>query len=147
MARIGTPLKCPELHLSPEKEGGIELSDNMQQSLSLLTGFSKNHRIILQASPVGSLRTTSPRIQDFKHLEGSGPNDQVQGIDIPCSEIMCMGEPSNTGTIWVRTLKTATTSNAWPLAAGEVVNLSADNFRDVRALVIDHADVLICAIA
>ncbi len=147
MARIGTPLKCPELHLSPEKGGGIELSDNMQQSLSLLTGFSKNRRIILQASPVGSLRTTSPRIQDIKHIEGSGVNAQVQGSDMPCSEIMCMGEPSNTGTIWVRTLKTATTTNAWPLAAGEVVNLSADNYRDVRALVVDHADVLICAIA
>ena len=147
MQRIGTPLKCPELNLQPEREGGIELSPDMQQVLSLLTGFSKNIRIVLQSSPVGSLRTTSARIQDIKHIEGSGVNDQVQGSDMPCSEVMCMGEPSNTGTIWVRSLKTATTTNAWPLAAGEVVNLSVDNYRDVRALVVDHADVLICAIA
>ncbi len=147
MQRIGTPLKCPELHLQPEREGNIVLSDDMQQVLSLLTGFSKNLRIVLQASPVGSLRTTSARIQDIKHIEGSGANDEVQGSDIPCSEVMCMADPTNTGTIWVRTLTTATTMNAWPLAVGEVITLSMDNYRDLRALIVTHADMLICAIA
>ena len=147
MQRIGTPLQCPELKLQPEREGNIELSPDMQQVLSLLTGFSKNNRIVLQASPVGSLRTTSPRIQDIKHIEGSGANDERQGSDIPCSEVMCMADPTNTGTIWVRTLTTATTMNAWPLAVGEVITLSMDNYRDLRALIVTHADMLICAIA
>ncbi len=125
----------------------MELSPDMQQVLSLLTGFSKNRRIILQASPGGALRTTSARIQDIKHIEGSGANDEVQGSDIPCSEIMCMGEPTNGGIVWVRTLKTATTTNAWPLGPGEVVNFAVDNYRDLRALIVTHADMLICAIA
>ncbi len=147
MSRIGTPLKLPESNLQPEPEGGIELSENMQQVLSILTGFVENRRVLLKASPGGILRTTSPRVIDIKHLEGSGQNDQVQGSNIPCSEVMCMGDPTNTGTIWVRSLKTATTMNAWPLAAKDVINLSVDNFRDVRALIITHADMLICAIA
>ncbi len=147
MQRIGVSLKCEELNLQPEREGGIELSEDMQQVLSLLTGFSKNRRIVLQASPVGALRTTSPRIQDIKHIEGSGANDQVQGSDMPCSEVMCMADPTNTGIIWVRTLTTATTMNAWPLAVGEVITLSMDNYRDLRGLIVTHADMLICAIA
>ncbi len=147
MQRIGTPLKCPELHLQPEREGNIQLSPDMQQVLSLLTGFSKNTRIVLQASPGGALRVTSPRLQDIKCIEGSGPDDEVQGSEMPCSEIMCMGDPTNTGTIWVRTLTTATTMNSWPLAAGEVLNLAIDNYRDLRALIVTHADMLICAIA
>ena len=147
MHRIGTPLKLPELNLEPPQEGGINLSDDMQQVLSLLTAFSKNRRIIVQASPVGSLRTTSARIQDIKHIEGSGANDEVQGTDIPCSEVMCMADPTNTGIVWVRTLTTATTMNAWPLGVGEVVNLAMDNYRDLRALIVTHADMLICAIA
>ena len=147
MQRIGTPLKCPELQLQPEREGNIVLSDDMQQVLSLLTGFSKNQRIVLQASPVGALRTTSARIQDIKHIEGSGANDEVQGSDIPCSEVMCMGDPTNTGIIWVRTLTTASAMNAWPLGVGEVITLSMDNYRDLRALIVTHADMLICAIA
>ncbi len=147
MQRIGVSLKCDDLHLQPEREGNIELSSDMQQVLSLLTGFSKNERIVIQASPGGALRVTSPRIQDIKCLEGSGVNDHMQGSDMPCSEVMCMGDPTNTGTIWVRPLTTATTMNSWPLAKGEVVNLSVDNFRDVQALIVDHADMLICAIA
>ncbi len=147
MQQIGTPLPCPELHLQPEREGNIQLSDDMQQVLSLLTGFSKNERIVLQASPVGSLRITSPRIQDIKHIEGSGANDERQGSDIPCSEIMCMADPTNTGTIWVRTLSTATAMNAWPLGVGEVVNFAVDNYRDLHVLIVTHADMLICAIA
>jgi len=147
MNRIGIPLKCPELHLSDKHEDGMELSKDVQQALSLLVGFVENKRVLLKASPGGILRTTSPRIQDIKHIEGSGANDEVQGSDIPCSEVMCMGEPSNTGTIWVRTLTTATITNAWPLGVGEVVILSMDNYRDLRALIVTHADVLICAIA
>ncbi len=58
-----------------------------------------------------------------------------------------MADPTNTGTIWVRTLTTATTMNAWPLAVGEVITLSMDNYRDLRALIVTHADMLICAIA
>jgi len=115
--------------------------------LSLLVGFVENKRVLLKASPGGILRTTSPRIQDIKHIEGSGPNDQVQGSDLPCSEIMCMGDPTNTGRIWVRTLSMATTMNAWPIAASEVISLSADNYRDLHALIVDNADMLICAIA
>ncbi len=147
MQTIGVSLKCDDLHLQPEREGNIQLLPDMQQVLSLLTGFSKNERIVLQASPVGSLRTTSPRIQDIKHIEGSGANDQRQGSDIPCSEVMCMADPTNTGTIWVRTLETATAVNAWPLAVGEVITLSMDNYRDLQVLIVTHADMLICAIA
>ena len=147
MNRIGTPMKCPELNLQDERPGGIELSENMQQVLSILTGFVENRRVLLKASPGGVLRTTSARVQDIKHIEGSGANDQVQGSDMPCSEVMCMADPTNTGTIWVRTLTTATAMNGWPLAVGEVITLSMDNYRDLRALIVTHADMLICAIA
>ncbi len=147
MQKIGTPLKCPELNLQPESQGGLELSKDMQQVLSLLTAFNKNKRIIVKASAVGAIRITSSRIQDIKHVPGVGANDTVQGTDIPCSEVMCMGHPDNTGKVWVRSLATATTSNAWPLGAGEVVNISVDNYRDLHGLIVVDKEVLICAIA
>jgi len=149
MNRIGTPLKIPELNLQPEPDVGINLSKDMQQVLSLLTGFSKNRRIVLQSSPVGALRTTSARLIDVVHFTGSGANDTQQGGDVPCSEAMCMGHPSNsaTGKIWVRSLSTATVSNAWPLGAGEVVNISLDNLRDLQMLIVVDTEKLIVAYA
>lgn len=147
MTRIGTPLKVPELNLQPEQEGGIELSADMQQVLSLLTAFSKNRRIVLKASPVGTLRTTSGRIIDIKQFLGVGANDTQQGDDIPCSEVMCMGHPSNGDKVWVRSLTTATVDNAWPLGAGEAVNISVDNFRDLQMLIVVDGEKLIVAYA
>lgn len=147
MQTIGTPLQVPELNLSPEKQGAIQLSEDMQQVLSLLVGFCKNRRILLKASPVGALRTTSSRLIDIKHIVGSGANDEVQGTDIPCSEVMCMGHPDNGGKVWVRSLTTASTSNAWPLGAGEVVGLSVDNYRDMQGLIVVDGESLIVAIA
>ena len=147
MPRIGVPLKAPELNLQPELEGGIELSEDMQQVLSLLTGFSKNRRIVLQSSPVGSLRTTSARIQDVLHFTGVGANDTQAGSDKPCGECLCMGHPDNTGKVWVRTLTAATVNNAWPLGAGEVLNISLDNMRDLQMLIVADTEKLIVAYA
>lgn len=147
MSRIGTPLKCPELNLQPAQEGGIELSDDMQQVLSLLTAFSKNRRIVVKASPVGALRTTSARVIDVKHFTASGDNDTQQGDDVPCSEVMCMGHPDNNGKVWVRSLATATVNNSWPIGAGEVVNISVDNFRDLQMLIAADTEKLIVAYA
>jgi len=147
MLRIGTPLKLPELNLQPEQEGSIELSEDMQQVLSLLTGFSKNRRIVLQSSPVGALRTTSARIIDIKHFTGSGANDAQQGHNVPCSEVMCMGHPDNTGKVWVRSLSTAQVTDSWPLGAGEVVNLSVDNLRDLQMLIVEDGEKLIVSYA
>lgn len=147
MQKIGTPLKCDDLNLQPEREGGIELSEDMQQVLSLMTGFSRNKRIVLRSSPVGALRTTSARIIDIKHFTADGDNDTQQGHDVPCSEVLCMGHPDNTGLVWVRNLSTATTSNAWPLAANAVINLSVDNFRDLQMLIAADTEKLIVAYA
>ena len=147
MTRIGTPLKVPELNLQPEPEGGLMLSDEMQQVLSLLTGFSKNKRVLLQSSPVGALRVTSARLIDMAHYTGDGANDTQIGADLPCSEVMCMGHPDNVGKVWVKGLATASTTNSWPLGASETINLSVDNLRDLNMLFVEDADKLIVAYA
>ena len=147
MHRIGTPLKLPELNLQPPQEGGIELSEDMQQVLSLLTGFSKNRRIVLQSSPVGALRTTSARLIDVVHYTATSGNYTAQGANIPCSEVMCMGHPDNSGLVWVRTLSTAQVTNSWPLNAGEVWQASVDNLRDLQMLIVADTEKLIVSYA
>ena len=147
MLRIGTPLKVPELNLQGEQDKGIELSEDMQQVLSLLTGFSKNRRIVLQSSPVGALRVTSARLIDVVHYTADEPDDTIQGDDVPCSEVMCMGHPANSGKVWVRTLSTAELTNSWPLGAGEVWTASVDNLRDLRMLIVEDTETLIVSYA
>ena len=145
MNQIGTPMKCPELNLSPEPEGGIQLSPDMQQVLAVLTGFVKNKRVLLKASPGGVLETTSARLNDIKHYTATEANHAKQGDAIPCSEIMCMGHPDNGGKVWVRTLTAAGLTNSWPLGAGEVINFAVDNLRDLRMLIVFDTEKLIVA--
>lgn len=147
MHRIGIPMKAPELQLQPEPEGGIQLSEDMQQVLSLLTGFSKNRRIVLQSAPVGALRTTSARVQDVKHFTAVGANDTQNGPDKACAECICMGHPDNAAKVWVRTLSTAELTNSWPLGAGEVQSFSLDNMRDLQMLIVGDGEKLIVAYA
>lgn len=87
------------------------------------------------------------QIQDIEHYTGSGANDTQQGDNAECSEIMCMAHPDNAGKVWVRARTTATTSNAWPLAAGEVINFHVDNLSDLQMLIVVDGESLIVAYA
>ena len=147
MAKISTPMKIDGISVQPEQEGAIELSPDMQQVLSLLTGFSKNRRIVLQSSPVGALRVTSARLIDIVHYTATADNQTKAGEDVPCSEVECMGHPDNGGKVWIRTLATATTSNSWPLGPGEVKNFSVDNLRDLQMLIAVDTEKLIVSYA
>lgn len=145
MTQIGTPLKIPDLHLHPEQERAIQLSDNMQQVLSTLTGFVHNQRVLLRCTPNGVLETTYPRLKSVVHFTGSGANDTQQGSDIPCSELICMGHPDNTDKVWVTVFNTATVNNAWPLGKGETISFSVDNLRDLQMLIVADGEKLIVA--
>ena len=104
-----------------------------------------------EATPHGR-EVLAAQMQDILHYTSSGANETKQGSDSPgsndeCSEIMCMGHPDNTGKVWVRKGTTATTSNAWPLAAGEVINFHVDNLSDLRMLIVVSGESLIVAYA
>lgn len=145
MQTIQQPLTIPELDLKPESAGAIELTLDMQQTLALLTGFWRNTRVLLKASPSGILFVTSPQLTDVLHVTATGANFTYQGENIPCSEIMVMGHPDNTGRIWVRPHAVATTSNAWPLAAKDVVGLSITNLNMLHLLIVTNTEKAIIA--
>lgn len=135
MTNIGRPLTIPELNLTPEPSGAIKLSDDMQQTLSLLVGFWLNKRVVLKASPSGILFVTCPQIKDIFHVTATGANYTYQGDNTPCSEILVMGHPDNTGKVWVKPHATATVNNALPLAAGDVFGLSVTNLNMLNLLI------------
>jgi len=145
MNHIGTPLKIPELNLTPEPEGGIQLSKDMQQTLAMLTAFWQNKRVLLKASPAGILYTTNPCLIDIFHVTGDGANDVYQGDNIPCSEVMVMGHPSNGDTIWVRINKVATVDNAWPLLKYDVMKFNITNLSMLHLLIVTTTERAIIA--
>lgn len=145
MNTINTPLQIPELDLKPEPTGGIQLTKDMQQTLALLTAFWRNKRVLLKASPSGTLFTASPQLKDVYHVTAVGANYQKQGDNIRCTEVMVMGHPSNTGNIWVRSHAAATVDNAWPLAKSEVVGVTITNLSMLHMLIATDGEKAIVA--
>ena len=88
------------------------------------------------------------KINDIEHFTGSGANDEQQGSDIACSELLCMGHPDNAGRVWVRTgSEAATVNNAWPLDAGETFSFAAANLNELNMLIVVDGEKLIVAYA
>lgn len=145
MNTIGNPMNIPELDLKPEPTGGIQLSEDMQQVLSLLTGFWRNKRVLLKASPSGVLFVTSPQIKDILHVTADEDNDTYQGENVVCSEVLIMGHPDNTSKVWVKPNATATVDNAWPLAKGDVLGLSLTNLNMLNLLIVVSGEKAIVA--
>jgi len=145
MGNINKPMDIPELNIKPPIEGKIRLSEDMQQTLALLSAYCENKRVTLKASESGVLNTTSAKIKDIVHFTGVGASDTQTGENVSCTECFCMGHPDNTGKVWVRPDKTASVNNAWPLAGGEVVGFTLDNLKQLNMLIAVAGEKLIVA--
>lgn len=145
MPDINKPMAVPELNLRPPIDGKVKLSEDMQQTLTLLTAYCENKRVILKASGSGVLSTASALIKDIVHIAGVGANSEKTGGDVLCTECLVMAHPDNTGKVWVRPYKTATVDNAWPLSKNEVVGFTLDNLKQLNILIVVAGEKVIVA--
>lgn len=145
MANINKPLDVPELNIEPPIVSKVRLSEEMQQTLAMLTAYCDNKRVTLKASQSGVLNVASPKIRDIVHYTRTDPDNPTEGDSVLCTECLIMGHPGNTGSIWVRPDKAAEITNAWPLAAGEVVGFTLDNLKQLKMNIVTDGDILIVA--
>ena len=145
MSIIGKAMRFVGLSLTPPIDKAVRLSEDMQQTLALICAYGIDGRILLRGSESGVLNVTSARIKDIVHYTRTDPANPTQGDDVPCTECLVMAHPDNGGRVWVRPALAATTGNAWPLAAGEVVNFTLDNLKQLRMNIITDGDILIVA--
>lgn len=143
MPNINKPMGIPELNLQPPITGKVRLSEDMQQTLALLTGFGDNRRVLLRCSESGVLNVSEPHIKEIIHFVGDGAGDEQIGGDTVCTEVMVMAHPDNTGLVWVRPGVVATAANAWPLAAGDIVKFTLSNLNQLNMLMVDDTDTVI----
>ena len=145
MPDINNPMNIADLDVQPPITGKVRLSDDMQQTLALLCGYAESARHLLKVTTSGVLNTCSARISDIVHKTAAGSPVNMAGDDIPCTEILCMGHPSNTGIVWVRPDAAATVNNAWPLAASESIILTIENMKQLNFLMAVGGEKLIIA--
>jgi len=134
MFRIQKPLPFPQLDAKPEITGLVNLSDDMQQCLSLLTAYNGSVRRLLRCNELGVLLVTSPQTNPVLAKTSVGDNTYYAFPSQLCSECIIKADASNAGVVHIQIDSQATPPTTYPLAAGDWViihpiNLDRVNFK------------------
>lgn len=147
MAKVNVPGLSRGLGVRPPLPPNAPLSDYVQQCLSVLLAYTYGETVALHASPAGVLYVAEPRISDTFHWTSVGAGEAKQGENIVATQVLVIAHPDNTGRVWVRTRKAATTANAIPLEKGDPFTFSVENLNELHALIANAGDTLIVTYA
>lgn len=131
MPDINKPMDIPELNLQPPITGKVRLSEDMQQTLALLSAMGVSKRIALKASESGALRTSETVIKDIVVVTSAAGSGKGQGGNIACSSVIVMAHPDNDDRTWVRPQSPVDATHRWPLDSGDVISFAVDNVNQV----------------
>lgn len=136
MYKLGLPLPFQQLQSKPEIVGMINLTQDMQQSLSLMTAYDGIQRQLLKCTPTGTLYTASARVKGILNITGVGTNDDWQGDDIKTSEVLIKANPDNTGRVWINVDAAAGVDTGHPLDAGDFIQFTINNLHNLHLLIV-----------
>ncbi|GAI67940.1 unnamed protein product [marine sediment metagenome] len=145
MPDIVKPMRIPGLNLSPPLTGKVRLSEDMQQCLSLLTGYYDNQRVLIRATESGVLQTVQPAIKDIEVFAAADPKFSWVGGDIPCTDVAVIAGTANSGLVWIRPYSIASAANGWPLAKGEVFGFTIRNLNQLHVTIETTGEIAVIA--
>ncbi|KKL05731.1 hypothetical protein LCGC14_2603120 [marine sediment metagenome] len=145
MAKVKRSMRIPELNLDPPVKGEIRLSEDMQQTLALLTGYGDNKRVVLKATESGVLHVVSPQLKEIVVLTADATPYAWQGGDVPCTEVALIAGLDNAGRVWVRPNSAASAVNGWPLDKAEVFAFTISNLNQLHVTIQTSGEIAVLA--
>lgn len=142
MPRIHKPLPFPKLESRPEMSALPNVSDDIQQTLSLLSGYDGSERELLRCSPGGILYFNSPRAADIIKVTATAINYDWVGDSIITNEVVIRADSGNAGVVYVMIDKPYAAGSAWPLAANESLQLSLDNLNNLNIRIVADTEIV-----
>lgn len=143
MYEIEIPFPLKGLSLKPEQSGRLKLDEKAIQTLATLFGWDGEGRRLLTCALNGALQTTSPQAKAILNRTSSGANEDFTFGHIPTSEVLILANPNNAGDIWLNIGTDAAVDKGWVLDAGDFLNISVNNLRDLEFRIITSGDKLI----
>lgn len=143
MPKIGKSLPFNELQTKPPLNPQITVTDEIQQTLSLLSAFDGGQRRLIRCSESGILQTVNPQHQLFKNIPPGLDDRNWQGDNIPISEVIVRAHPDNTDRVWVNVFAVADANIGWPLDGNEYIPLVITNLKYLHLNIILAADTVI----
>lgn len=145
MPEVLIPMPLGDFQTKPPLTARVRITEEMQQVLSLLTGYDGAARRLLRVTPTGILPTVNPTIQAFVNITGSGANYTWQGSDIKCTEVIVRAHPDNAGRVWVNVYGAAGADSGWPLDGNEYVPITVSNLNQIHLKIVADGEKVILA--
>ncbi len=143
MSNITKPLPFPDLKSKPELPSQIRVSDDMQQTLALLSCYDGQQRKLLRVTSDGCLITTSIRPKGFVNYTATQANDDWHGDDIKCSEVKVIADKNNAALVWVKLDGTADEDDGEPLASGDYLVWGLENLVNLHINIVGDGEKII----
>lgn len=140
MFEILKSLTFDDLPTRPEITGRPKLSEDMQQTIALLSGWDGATRRLIGVSPSGVLYTASPRVKGIANISDAGAGYDWQGGDITTSEVLVKANPNNSGEVWVMVSAVAAVDTGYPLDAGDSLVFSINNLHTLHIHVVNAGE-------
>jgi len=132
MLEIIKTLTFDDLPTRPPITGRPKLSDDIQQTIALLSGWDGATRRLLRVSPTGALRVCSAKAKGVYNITAGSDDLKVSCIDCPVSEIMIRAFPDNIGKVFVNVNAEADENVGYPIFTGEWVSISVNNLSSLQ---------------
>jgi len=140
MFEILKSLTFEDLPTKPEISGRPKLSEDLQQTIALLSGWDGATRRLVGVSPSGVLHTASPTVKGIANITASAGDYNWRGGYIPTSEVLIKANPNNTGEVWANVSVAAAPDTGYPLDAGDYVVCSINNLRSLHIHIVNTGE-------
>lgn len=140
MAKSKKTLPFDDLELIPPVTGSLDISENVQQTLSLLSGFDGVQRRLLKVSSGGVLFVAAPRVKDILNLLADQTTYNWQGDNIETCDVLIRAHPNNNDRVWVNIDEAAAPDTGYPLDGGEWVNWTVSNLKNLHVHIVTDTE-------
>lgn len=125
-------LPFDELDCRPPLNPQPLITDNIEQVLALLSGYTGAQRKLLKCSPVGVLYVAQPVVRGIINILADQASYNWQGEEITTTEVLILSNPTNTGQVWANVGAAAAPDVGYPLDSGDWVRWSINNLRSLH---------------
>ena len=132
MLEIIKTLTFDDLPTRPPITGRPKLSEDIQQTIALLSGWDGATRRLVKVTPTGTLRVGSAKARGITNALSVGDNTKQTLSDIKTSEAMLRAFPDNVGKVFVNINTVADENIGYPLFTGEWVSISVNNLSSLQ---------------
>lgn len=137
------PLPFDELDTRPPLSPQPRISEDIQQTLALLSGYDNSQRKLLKCSPAGVLFVASPTVKGIVNITADQASYNWSRQDTPTSEVMIMSNPDNSSKVWVNKGIAAAPDTGFPLDSGDSVIWGLNNLRSLHIHIVGNGEKVI----